>query len=114
MIGKRLLLTVAGAAFLGLGALSVGSIRMAGESEPAGSEDVCCFNNPAYSGTCRVEPAEDETCASILAYLNNPMGQGKSYCEGTKVRQGWQQVTCDETASLAADVTTPRRGCDPR
>jgi hypothetical protein len=60
-----------------------------------GNGEVCCFNNPAYSGTCRVEPAGDETCESILLYLNNPMSQGKSYCGGTKVRQGWQQVRCE-------------------
>lgn len=56
----------------------------------------CCFQNPAYTGTCKVEPAEDETCASILAYLNNPMADGKSYCGGTRVRQGWTQVSCEE------------------
>jgi hypothetical protein len=60
------------------------------------SKAPCCFQNPAYSGTCKVEPAEDETCASILAYLNNPMAQGKAYCGGTEVRQGWTQVSCEE------------------
>jgi hypothetical protein len=56
----------------------------------------CCFENPRYSGTCEVEPAEGETCASILEYLNNPMAQGKSYCGGTDVRQGWTEVSCKE------------------
>jgi hypothetical protein len=46
-----------------------------------------------------VEPADDETCASILAYLNNPIAQGKSYCGGTEVRQGWNQLSCDEEIS---------------
>ena len=55
----------------------------------------CCFTNPAYSGICKVQPAGNETCASILAYLNNPMAQGKNYCGGTKVRQGWAQVNCE-------------------
>ena len=62
------------------------------------TEATCCFNNPAYAGTCKVQPAEDETCESILEYLNNPMAQGKNYCGGTKVRQGWKQVACDEEA----------------
>lgn len=64
------------------------------QSEP--SKKPCCFKNPAYAGTCKVQPAEDETCASILAYLNNPMAEGKSYCGGTTVRQGWTEVSCEE------------------
>ena len=39
-------------------------------------------------------PGEGETCQSILAYLNNPMSTGKSYCGGTAVRGGWVQVDC--------------------
>jgi hypothetical protein len=54
----------------------------------------CCFTNPGFAGTCEVEPAEDETCASILGYLNNPMSQGKGYCGNTTVRGGWQSVAC--------------------
>ncbi|HEY7411399.1 MAG TPA: hypothetical protein VII13_11685, partial [Vicinamibacteria bacterium] len=54
----------------------------------------CCFTNAAYSGTCEVTPAQDETCAQILDYLNNPMSQGKSYCGGTNIRGGWQSVAC--------------------
>lgn len=64
------------------------------QSEP--SKKPCCFTNPGYAGTCKVQPAEDETCASILAYLNNPMAEGKSYCGGTTVRQGWTEVSCEE------------------
>jgi hypothetical protein len=41
-----------------------------------------------------VTPAQDETCAQILDYLNNPMSQGKSYCGGTNIRGGWQSVAC--------------------
>ena len=54
----------------------------------------CCFANPGFSGTCEVEPAKDETCASILGYLNNPMSQGKSYCGNTTLRGGWTSVAC--------------------
>ena len=64
------------------------------QSEP--SKKPCCFANPGYAGTCKVQPAEDETCASILAYLDNPMAEGKSYCGGTTVRQGWTEVSCEE------------------
>ena len=30
------------------------------QSEP--SKKPCCFANPGYAGTCKVQPAEDETC----------------------------------------------------
>lgn len=63
---------------------------------PQASEGTsCCFANPRYTGVCVVEPGADETCASILAYLNNPQSQGKSYCESTSVRGGWRQVRCN-------------------
>ena len=54
----------------------------------------CCYANPGFAGTCEVEPAKDETCASILGYLNNPMSQGKSYCGNTTLRGGWTSVAC--------------------
>jgi hypothetical protein len=54
----------------------------------------CCFTNARYVGTCEVEPAKDETCATILQYLNNPQSQGKAYCNATSVRGGWKQVPC--------------------
>ncbi len=55
----------------------------------------CCFTNPGYVGTCEVEPGKDETCASILEYLNNPQSQGMSYCNSTSVRGGWKTVPCE-------------------
>ena len=53
----------------------------------AGTEDAstaigqapCCFENPRFSGTCEVTPGEDESCGSILGYLNNPNSVGKTY-----------------------------------
>lgn len=54
----------------------------------------CCFTNTRYAGVCAVEPAEGETCATILAYLNNPNSQGKTYCGNTNIRRGWKQQTC--------------------
>jgi hypothetical protein len=37
----------------------------------------------------------DETCASILEYLNNPRSVGKTYCNSTDVRGGWEPVVCE-------------------
>jgi hypothetical protein len=54
----------------------------------------CCYTNSRYVGTCEVDPAKDETCASILEYLNNPQSQGKAYCGNTSVRGGWKHIPC--------------------
>jgi len=61
----------------------------------------CCFANPSFAGTCEVEPAKDESCASILGYLNNPMSQGKSYCGNTTLRGGWTSVACEPKTTTA-------------
>ena len=59
-------------------------------------DDKCCYKySRGYQGVCEVTPGEGETCAGILAYLNNPQSVGKSYCNNTKVRGGWKQVPCD-------------------
>jgi hypothetical protein len=67
-------------------------------AEPAAAEEPapqkCCFSNPRYSGTCEVAPAKGETCATVLAYLNNPNSLGKTYCENTTIRGGWQSASC--------------------
>jgi hypothetical protein len=55
----------------------------------------CCFENPRYVGSCEVDPAKEETCASILEYLNNPQSQGKAYCNSTSIRGGWKSVPCE-------------------
>ena len=55
----------------------------------------CCFTNPGFAGTCEAEPTKDESCASILGYLNNPMSQGKAYCGNTTIRGGWKSVACE-------------------
>jgi hypothetical protein len=82
---------------------------------PVGSEkeERCCYTNShGYQGVCEVTPGEGETCASILAYLNNPQSVGKNYCGNTKVRGGWKQVPCDEKSEVTAK--TCRRPRDPR
>ena len=58
------------------------------------TQQKCCFTNTGYAGTCEVTPAKDETCGKILDYLNNPMSQGKDYCNSTATRGGWQSVAC--------------------
>jgi len=58
----------------------------------------CCFVNPAYAGVCVVKPSKDETCASILAYLNNPRSAGKIYCNNTTLRGNWRLVVCEKSS----------------
>ena len=65
------------------------------------TKEPCCFENPRFSGTCQVTPGEEETCGSILSYLNNPNSVGKTYCGNTKVRGGWTQVQCESAVGVA-------------
>lgn len=79
------------------------------ELDRSGSETPadCCFENTGYAGVCVVQPAERETCASILDYLNNPSSSGKSYCGFTEIRGGWKQISCqEETTSARSSVPT--------
>lgn len=70
--------------------------------------EACCFTNPSFTGVCRVVPGPDETCADILAYLNNQSSVGKTYCGNTKVRGGWAQVDCDgASSSCIGPMETP-------
>lgn len=77
-----------GAACLVLGTIGSTSAKTQQES--------CCFTNPGFTGVCRVEPGEDETCSSVLQYLNTPNSQGRTYCGGSNIRGGWKSVTCEE------------------
>ncbi len=97
MVIERIALAAGLAAMLAF--TSTGSTSLPEQDASPESRETCCFTNPAYSGVCKVQPSENETCSSILAYLNNPMAQGKSYCGGTKVRQGWAEVDCEEEES---------------
>ena len=64
--------------------------------------DTCCYTNSrGYQGVCEVTPGEGETCANILAYLNNPQSLGKNYCGNTKIRGGWKPVSCDKKSESA-------------
>ena len=55
----------------------------------------CCYTNPSWAGVCEVRPTGDETCASILDYLNHPRSVGKTYCNNTDIRGGWEPVVCE-------------------
>jgi hypothetical protein len=70
-------------------------LALAFASVASTATSTCCFSNRGYAGYCRVNPAEDETCASILAYLNNEMASGKSYCNSTRIHSGWELVSCE-------------------
>ena len=83
-----MLAVVALAALAGLAAWSG---LAAADDQPA----PCCFTNARYEGVCQVTPGAEESCAGILAYLNNPMSSGKTYCGGTKIRGGWKHVDCE-------------------
>ena len=72
------------------------------ETAAATQQGACCFENPRFSGTCQVTPGPEESCGSILGYLNNPNSVGKSYCGNTKVRGGWSSVSCEGAASTTA------------
>jgi hypothetical protein len=68
------------------------------ETAAATQQGPCCFENPRFSGTCQVTPGSEESCGSILSYLNNPNSVGKTYCGNTKVRGGWSSVACEGAA----------------
>ena len=94
-------------AFLTLAICLTAFVAVAGDEEVATSiqQAPCCFENPRYSGTCEVTPGEDESCGSILGYLNNPNSMGKDYCGNTNIKGGWNQVTCEGSASVANQCT---------
>jgi hypothetical protein len=71
-------------------------IKLKAQNETQQMPGQCCFVHPNYNGVCIVEPAGDETCSSILEYLNTPNSVGKTYCGNTIIRSGWEQVKCQE------------------
>ncbi len=81
----------------------VAVVSLAASAMAAAGE--CCFTNPRFTGVCKVQPGEDETCADILAYLNNVNSAGKSYCGNTIIRGGWSELDCEEEeAGTACNV----------
>lgn len=85
----------------GLAGGSVLAERGRSDSESATE---CCFENSRYAGVCVVQPAEEETCASILDYLNNPSSGGKSYCGFTEIRGGWKEIACQEEKAIRSSA----------
>jgi hypothetical protein len=67
----------------------------------------CCFVNPNYQGVCAVSPADGESCEEILAYLNTPLSVGKTYCENSRIRGGWERVNCPEEEDNPPSVSLP-------
>jgi len=82
-------------------------VATAGEETTATNvqQTPCCFENPRYSGTCEATPGEDESCGSILGYLNNPNSVGKDYCGNTTIRGGWTQAECEGSAAVTDQCT---------
>jgi len=78
--------------------LLAGGVLLAALATPrsATTAEPCCFTNEAYTGVCRVVPAENEDCAGVLGYLNDPNSSGKTYCGSTTIRGGWKQVGCGQ------------------
>lgn len=83
-------------AFVFLLFLIPGFLKSQQNQEPAATP--CCFDHDGYQGHCKVTPAEGETCASILEYLNTAGTVGKTYCNNSKFRGGWTQVDCEESS----------------
>ena len=102
---------------LALVTATLGSASTDSERSVSGASTECCFKNSGYAGVCVVQPAEGETCASILDYLNNPSSSGKSYCGFTEIRGGWEETSCpDEKAgrrSSVSDQIPDRVGAGP-
>ncbi len=78
-------------AFLGI---LFAAVPLKSQDQTQPKESPCCFAREGYQGVCTVTPAEDETCESILEYLNTPGTVSKSYCGGSKLRGGWEKVGC--------------------
>jgi hypothetical protein len=76
----------------------------------------CCFTNERYSGVCQVLPGKNDTCSSILAYLNDPTSGGKTYCGNTNIRTGWIEVDCatGKPRKAASATPTPSGMTSPR
>jgi len=89
--------------------LAVATIAAADQGGKKKDEGPCCFTNQKYAGVCEVVPEGKETCASILAYLNNPMSTGKPYCNATDVRGGWHLVKCSTDEDSGGTTKTSKK-----
>jgi hypothetical protein len=94
-----------------LGAVAFSAV--VGLAGMAHAAETCCFTNARYAGTCEVEPSPDVTCRDVLEYLNSEATVGKTYCNNTSIRGGWQQVTCKEEPQSEAPDVAPAPAADP-
>ena len=80
------------------------------QSGPAGTTSRCCLTNKAYRGVCVVTLGEQETCEGVLAYLNAPNTAGRTYCNSTRLRGGWEIVPCPPATPQPSTVRTQLGG----
>lgn len=85
---------------------AVGLGLLLGAAPAAGAD--CCFTNSRFGGPCVVTPSSDETCSSILAFLNGVSTVGRAYCGNTTVRGGWRQTDCAAVDATAGSLGTLR------
>jgi hypothetical protein len=93
------------------------AIVAAGNAPPAPETATrrCCLTNQAYRGVCTVTLGEKETCENVLAYLNAPNTTGRTYCNSTRLRGGWEKVPCPPaTPAPAVAVFVPSEDSAPR
>lgn len=62
-----------------------------------GGGAVCCLTNFRFTGACEATLGPGESCADVLAYLNNSQAVGRQYCGNTIIRGGWTLVRCGST-----------------
>jgi hypothetical protein len=105
-LGARVLLGTATVLCIG----AVFAVAVARPGRASADPKPCCFTNERYSGVCQVLPGENETCGSILAYLNDPNSSGKTYCGNTNIRGDWIEVDCAAGKPKAGSSTTPTVG----
>lgn len=84
-----------------------------GQVQTGNSTQQCCFNNFRFSGTCAARVGQNESCYTVLSYLNNINSVGQAYCGNTTVRGGWTTVDCAAgSASFEiqtnSDIVTPQ------
>lgn len=89
--------------------LLVGAQLIAEDEQEQNDNGQCCFVNPNYQGVCAVSPAEGESCEEILAYLNTPLSVGKTYCDNSRIRGGWERVNCPEEDNNPPSVSLPSK-----
>ncbi len=89
-------------------AIAIVALAATGVGRSAEAPEPCCFTNDQFAGVCRVVPAQGETCASILGYLNSPASTGKAYCDSTTIRGGGAPTNCKAEAQRRAAPAAPR------